>query len=167
MKCGTSNLTSRLFNHFPQWVCNRQNENFPTSVTLKRAAPVSSGTDQDWATSAQRPRLPVARNQGGGLLNQFPLSTISLMFQNYQNVAYLLNITFIVDRCRRSRAAVTPVEYERGWRIKDVNLPKNITDGAINDQIFNNNYRLASGSLVIRPHCHMDFRVQPEMLLYY
>ena len=47
--------------------------------------------------------------QGWGLQNNFPHS---LIFQNHQNSAHLLSITFIFDRCHCSSAAVTPVKYE-------------------------------------------------------
>ena len=45
----------------------------------------------------------------------FPLSNFSL-FLNDHNIGYLLNITFIFDRCHSSWAAVTPVKYECGWK---------------------------------------------------
>ena len=44
-----------------------------------------------------------------------PISSVTLFsdfFQNYQNTHYLLKITFIFDRCRRSSAAVAPVKYK-------------------------------------------------------
>ena len=54
----------------------------------------------------------ILNKQGWGLLNNFPHS---LIFQNHQNSAHLLSITFIFDRCHRSSAAVTPVKYECDW----------------------------------------------------
>ena len=38
------------------------------------------------------------------------------LFQDIQNIAYLLNITFIFDGCYHSLAAVTHVEYKRDWK---------------------------------------------------
>ena len=38
------------------------------------------------------------------------LLTFSIFF-NQQNAAYLLNITFIFDRCPRSLAPATPLKY--------------------------------------------------------
>ena len=49
---------------------------------------------------------------GWGLLSKFPPFRYFRFFKHCQNTRYLLNITFIFDRCRRSWAAVTPVKYE-------------------------------------------------------
>ena len=49
---------------------------------------------------------------GVGLLSQFPPFRYFPCFQNDQNISYLLNITFIFDRCRHSLAAVTLIKYE-------------------------------------------------------
>ena len=38
------------------------------------------------------------------------ICSVTLFFQNHQNISYLLNITFIFDRCRRSSAAVTTLK---------------------------------------------------------
>ena len=46
---------------------------------------------------------------GGG---HFPPFRYFPNFQHHQNTCYLLNTTFIFDRCRRSKAVATPVKYE-------------------------------------------------------
>ena len=46
---------------------------------------------------------------GGG---HFPPFRYFPNFQHNQNTCYLLNTTFIFDRCHRSKAAATPVKYE-------------------------------------------------------
>ena len=37
-----------------------------------------------------------------------------------QNTAYVLNITFIIDKFRRSSGAVTPALYERNSKMKAI-----------------------------------------------
>ena len=65
---------------------------------------------------------------GVGLPNQF-ISSIPLFphffFQNWQNTAYLENITFISDRHHHSSAATTTVKYESD--LKDLNIQIIIT----------------------------------------
>ena len=39
-------------------------------------------------------------------------SLILAVFQNYWNTCYLLSITFIIDRCLHSSAAMTPAQYK-------------------------------------------------------
>ena len=52
-------------------------------------------------------------NQGVGVTKPiFSVPLFSRFFQNYQNTCYIYDITFIFDRCRRSRAAETPGKYE-------------------------------------------------------
>ena len=70
-----------------------------------------------------------------GLLIQIVCSIIFPFFQNYQYTVYVLNITFIFERCHCSSAAVTPVRYECDW--KDVPfLHQNITNREINEWQF-------------------------------
>ena len=48
-------------------------------------------------------RLPVSSlSRGGGYKANFLRSVIFLIFQHHQNIRYLLHITLIFDRCRRS-----------------------------------------------------------------
>ena len=42
--------------------------------------------------------------------------------QNHGNDGYLLSVTFISERCLRNWAAVTPVNYERDWKKKEIYL---------------------------------------------
>ena len=49
---------------------------------------------------------------GGGYKANFLHYVIFRIFQYHHNTCYLLNITFIFDRCRRSLAAVAPVKYK-------------------------------------------------------
>ena len=50
--------------------------------------------------------------RGGGHYSKSIPFIMFPVFQNYGNTCYLLNITFIFDRCRHSLAVVTPVNYE-------------------------------------------------------
>ena len=50
--------------------------------------------------------------RGGDYWANFLRSVIFRNFQHCQNTCYLMNITFIFDRCHRSSAAVAPVKYE-------------------------------------------------------
>ena len=50
--------------------------------------------------------------RGGGHYTNFTIPWFFSTFQNYRNIHYLMNITFIFDRCHCSWAAVTPVKYE-------------------------------------------------------
>ena len=48
-----------------------------------------------------------------GNIKLIPLIPLSyILFFEFQNTAYLMNITFILDRCHCSSAAVTPVHYK-------------------------------------------------------
>ena len=49
---------------------------------------------------------------GWGLLRKFISLIIWCIYQDVQYIVYLLNITFIFDRCPWSSAAVTPVKHE-------------------------------------------------------
>ena len=53
-----------------------------------------------------------ARSGVGVTKTIFSVPLFSKFFQHYQNTGYLLNISFISGRCRRSSAAVTPVKNE-------------------------------------------------------
>ena len=67
------------------------------------------------------------------------ISSVPLFFfQCCQNTRYLLNITFIFDRCRRSSAAVAPVKYKcdsnnlrRTFARSKILLTEKLTKGAL------------------------------------
>ena len=56
----------------------------------------------------------------------FLRSVIFPIFQNYQNTCYIYDITFICDRCRRSRAAETPGKYGRDLKYLAYTFTKSI-----------------------------------------
>ena len=70
-----------------------------------------------------------------------PISSVplfSIFFQYYHNTSYLLNITFIFDRCRSSSAAVASVKYKcdsnnlRGsFGRSKILLTEKLTNGAL------------------------------------
>ena len=69
--------------------------------------------------------VPSEPNTRVGLLGKFPpFCYFPIFFQNYETTGYLVNISFIFDRCHRSLAALTPVKYEfdstdmPGWHAK-------------------------------------------------
>ena len=57
--------------------------------------------------------------QGWGLLSQFPPFCYFTIFQHHQYTCWLLNITFIFDRCHCSLPAMTPAKY--GCDAKNLN----------------------------------------------
>ena len=76
--------------------------------------------------------------RGGGCKANFLHSVIFRIFQYYHNTCYLLNITFISDRCHRSSAAVAPVKYKcdsnnliGGFGISKILLTEKLTNGAL------------------------------------
>ena len=90
-----------------------------------------------WNLCSWRTRI-CNRTMGGGYKADFLCSVIFLIFQHRQNTCYLLNTTFIFDRCCRSSAAVTPVKYE--WDSKNITdtfarskilLTKKLTNGVL------------------------------------
>ena len=75
---------------------------------------------------------------GGGYKANFLRSVIFRILQYYHNTCYLLNITFIFDRCRRSSAVVAPVNYKcdsnnlRGsFGRSKILLTEKLTNGAL------------------------------------
>ena len=75
---------------------------------------------------------------GGGYKANFLGSVIFWFFQYYHNTRYILNITFIFDRCRHSSAAVAPVKYKcdlnnlRGTFARTkILLTEKLTNGAL------------------------------------
>ena len=75
--------------------------------------------------------------EGKGLQNHFPPFHHSKILQEDDNTVLLWNITIISDRCRRSCAAVTPVNYERDLEnatcvsATDINLSEKLTNRAL------------------------------------
>ena len=53
----------------------------------------------------------ISARGGSNYANLF-LSIIFPVFHNHKDTSYMLNITFIFDRCRHSLAVATPVKYE-------------------------------------------------------
>ena len=60
------------------------------------------------------------------------------IFQNYQNTCYIHDVTFIFDRCRRSRAAETPGTYERDLKYiaytftkSNISVTEKLTNGTL------------------------------------
>ena len=60
------------------------------------------------------------------------------IFQRYQNTRKLLNITFILDRCCRSSAAVAPAKYKcdtnnlrSTFQRSEILLMEKLTNGAL------------------------------------
>ena len=74
-----------------------------------------------WDFIVMLPLTPLRPGMGVYQAKNFLCSFISLVFQNYQNIGYLLNITFTFDRT--GVAAMTPVKYECDHFHKVKNFP--------------------------------------------
>ena len=68
--------------------------------------------DKNTKVYIRHPSTPIYSQWGGGYKANFLRSVIFRIFHYYHNTRFLLNITFIFERCRRSSDAEVPVKYK-------------------------------------------------------
>ena len=109
----SSNHFTTIQRQYLFFTSSKENKNFYVLRVLEKAETGSQIAiewrmghwDDPWRDNKYSP--------GVGVLRQFSLFRYFFIYLNYQNFCYLLDITYIFDRCHHSWAVVTHVQYER------------------------------------------------------
>ena len=92
-------------------ICQASEDNKIPQVLIQLDVDTFTASDQIYIRLSKVCRSVSGPGVGDYKAN-FLLSVIFRFFQYYHNTRYLLNITFIFDRCRGSSAVAAPVKYK-------------------------------------------------------